>query len=163
MEGFEIFIVAAVIIVLVIIYCVARYFYDKRHQEPKNITYSKRLKYISACEQKYYKIILQILKDTPYVVFPQVPLSQIVNKLGRYEHRGELNRVIDFGIFSDTYEPLLCIEINDSTHDRSDRIERDVQVKGILCLADIPLLTFWPKNGINAAGIEEGIKSYIDL
>lgn len=86
MEGFEIFIVAAVIIVLVIIFCVARYFYDKRHQEPKNIRYSKRLKYISVAfiknEENYYALFKYVID--------YCAVAQFANK-----------RLFDMGIISE--------------------------------------------------------------
>ena len=54
-----------------------------------------------------------------------------------------LYRNIDFGIFNQNFEPLLLIEINDSTHNRPDRKERDKKVRNICENAGIKLITFY--------------------
>ncbi len=140
------------------------FYFKKRGLHNEKITggnYFIKQQYISNCEQQYYKIISRLIKDKPNVVFPQVPLSQIVLKADKYQ--GELNRVIDFCIFSTDFRPLLCIEINDSTHERPERQERDAKVQAILNAAGLPLLTFWPKNGINTQTISDALQQFISI
>lgn len=162
-------ITTAVIVVLllgIIIYVIlSNCLPDKQSKKEASATYYARPHYISSCEQHYFDIFKKILSGSSYVVFPQIPLSQIVNVISTdIKYQYELNQVIDFGIFdATTFKPVLCIEINDKTHEQPDRLARDIKVKNILTLADLPLLTFWPKNGINEASIEEGIKFYLDL
>lgn len=138
-------------------------FFSKRNNKPTAdaTIYSVKPKYVSDCEYRYFSIIKNLLNGQPYVIFPQVPLSQIILKNSDYQ--GELNRVIDFCIFTDDYKPLLCIEINDKTHHRPDRKERDAKVQAILNAAGLPLLTFWPKQGINSYDIENAVREYLNF
>ena len=56
----------------------------------------------------------------------------------------ELFRNIDFGIFTkDCKKILLLIEIDDKTHQRKKRIERDKKVKDICTKAGIRLIKFY--------------------
>ena len=59
------------------------------------------------------------------MVLPQVNLASVIDKKGDSNFRNELFRNIDFGVFNKDFKPLVLIEINDNTHFRKDRIERD--------------------------------------
>lgn len=133
-------------------------YFNKKSIKNKNVSYdcnyssqktlnsqyvSKKL--VTDCEKYFFEIINDNFGEH-YRVIPQVPLSSVVNKIKDFDkqYQGELYRTIDFGIFDKTtFEPLLMIEINDNTHNRVDRINRDAKVKSILKAAKIPLITFY--------------------
>ena len=94
-------------------------------------------------ELKYFNALKSVLAGTPYLLLPQVPLSSIVTRKNKHKFQNELNRVIDFCIFSPEYYPLICVEVNDSSHLLKNRIERDKKVQKILKLAKLPLVTLW--------------------
>ncbi len=94
-------------------------------------------------EFKYYNALKSVLSGTPYVLLPQIPLSSIVTRKNKHKFQNELNRVVDFCIFTHEFSPIVCVEINDSSHLLKHRIERDKKVKNILKLAKIPLVTLW--------------------
>lgn len=114
------------------------------NDQPK---YTIKKSQISECEKYFYDILKKnFSKD--YDIRPQVPLSSIIEKEKSFsrEYQNELNRVIDFGIFNkETQEPLLLIEINDKTHNQSNRKDRDRKVQSICNSAGIKLITFWTK------------------
>lgn len=57
-------------------------------------------------------------------------------------YRNELFRVVDFALFDrNTLKPLLIIELNDASHNRADRKERDEKVKCIAERAGLGVLT----------------------
>lgn len=113
-------------------------------QQPK---YNLKKKTITDNE-KYFLDIIRKHFSKQYEIRPQVPLSNIIEKTKTFprEYQNELNRIIDIGIFDkDTTEPLLLIEINDSTHEQKRRKERDDKVKELCQNVELPLIFFWLK------------------
>lgn len=107
---------------------------------------------ISDCENDYYRILKKVVPEN-YCIFPQVNLAAFVERKDNSKYINELFRNVDFLITDLKYIPKLVIEINDSSHEREDRQERDRKVKNILEEAGIPLLTLWVKDGINEQNI----------
>ena len=110
-------------------------------------------------EFEYYFVLEQYFGGD-YRVLPQINLASVIDKVGE-GFRTELFRNVDFGIFDDAFRPILLIEINDGTHNRKDRIERDEKVNLIAKKARIPLVTFWTKDGIDREEIYRAIKKYL--
>lgn len=102
---------------------------------------------MSEYEKYFFNILTENFSDT-YLIMPQVNLATIINKIKDYpkQYQNELYRNIDFGIFDkQNMQPLLLIEVNDKTHERKDRIRRDIKVKEICNKANIDLITFYAK------------------
>ena len=125
-------------------------------------TYSVKNQYVSNCELEFYRAIKSIIKDK-YLIFPQVPLSQIIIKNEKSLYQNELYRIIDFCIFSKDYRPLVCIEINDKTHKEFNRINRDKKVKNILEQAELPLITLWTEYGVNVDYIANRLRKILQI
>lgn len=120
----------------------------KKHNntsEPAHKRYTKKESLLTDCEKHFYNVLNKNFNDN-FNIIPQVPLSAIISKEKEYqnEYQNELNRIIDFGIFSKTgFKPLLLIEINDKSHLQKNRKQRDLKVNQICKEADIKLITFW--------------------
>lgn len=115
--------------------------------------------------EKYFLNVIDENFGADYRIIPQVPLSSIVDKNRTYskQYQSELYRTIDIGIFNKkTFEPLLMIEINDKTHTQADRYQRDLKVREILKIADIPLLTFYSGMPNNEDYIIDSIEQYLN-
>ena len=104
---------------------------------------------LTKVEKEYLTAVKQQLPEG-YFVQPQVNLASIIKKTDDSKFYNELYRNIDACVFNTEYKPILLIEINDSTHNQSQRIERDKKVKLICEEAGIPLIRFWTSYGINA-------------
>ena len=115
-------------------------------------------KLLTATEIKYYDAIRSVVGNS-FLVFPQINLASVIDKEGGTNFRNELFRNIDFAIFDYDFHPLVLIEINDNTHFRKDRIERDQKVLSICKKAGIPLVTFWVKDGLNVNYIANTLHS----
>lgn len=93
-------------------------------------------------ERNFFEL-LQKLLPAEYVCYPQIVLSSIVSvktdKANFWKYQNSINRkIVDFVIFKKQYlEPLLVIEYDGHTHDKSDRIERDNTVDNVLKTAGI--------------------------
>lgn len=150
-------IIALIIIVAIIIVVFQSSRKEKSHalNQPQEIPvspnkdffYSKK-PLMSGIEIKFHNAF-EIAVNNEYIVLPQVNLGTIIQKNGKFKYHNELFRNIDFCIFDKSYFPLLLIEINDETHNRRDRIERDKKVKEISASAGLPLITLHTKYGIN--------------
>ena len=118
---------------------------------------------MSDCEKQFFDVFKDILADN-YIIYSQLNLATIITKNNIHTYQNELYRNIDFAILDkETYSPLLLIEINDETHNYNKRKIRDYKVKRICEEADIPLIFFWTKFGINRDYIEKRLKNYLDL
>lgn len=107
-----------------------------------SVIYSKK-KFMTPNELEFYNKIKILEKD--YKIIPQVNLASIIN-ITNSRYITELFRNIDFAIFDNKYNDLLLlIELNDRTHDKFDRIDRDLKVKKICNDAGIKLITFYTK------------------
>lgn len=141
---------AAVIVAILLI------FIFTRKRKPR---YVLKESLMSRTEYEYFRIIDGYFGDR-YIILPQINLASIIDKVGD-GFRTELFRNVDFGVFDYNYRPVLLIEINDNTHFRKDRIERDEKVSAICKKAKIPLVSFWTKDGIDNAKIHKVLSKYL--
>ena len=114
---------------------------------------------LTRTEIKYYNV-LKTWFGEDYLVLPQINLASVIEKDGS-GYRTELFRNADFGIFDYNFRPILLIEINDNTHLKADRMERDEKVAVICKKAHIPLVTFWTKDGFDERKIYSTVKKYL--
>lgn len=131
-----------------------------QHEAEKR--YEAKDAFITECEKKFFEAIRSVVGEN-YIVQPQINLASIVNKTTADKYRNELFRNIDFGVFDKDYKLLVLIEINDPSHDREDRRNRDDKVKKICNEANIPLVTFWTKYGINDEYIKNRLSPYLSI
>lgn len=120
------------------------YLIEQKFERLKKYTiYIKKDSLLTNCEKECFIKIKEATKETRFIVYPQINLASIIEK-SKFGYANELFRNIDFGLFDGyTLEPILMIELNDKSHLREDRIERDQKVSDILEMAKIPLLTLY--------------------
>ena len=149
--------VAAILLVFGLL--IFAFFLAKKRKEPK---YTAKDALLTPTEIKYYDLISEMIGNR-YLFFPQINLASIINKESDNNSRTDLFRNIDFGVFDYNFKPILLIEINDNSHFRKDRIERDEKVAKILKKAKLPLLTLWVKDGIDPAEIYKKLSYYLNI
>lgn len=137
--------------------CVSKSVFNRNDYE---YLYKSKKTLISKSEQEYYLAIKSSLPEG-YWAFPQVNLASFVEKTDNSRFHNELFRNVDFLITDSNYSPLIIVEINDQTHNNSDRKERDLKVKHICEEAGIPILKFWTSYGVNPNYIKEKIDETI--
>lgn len=96
-----------------------------------------------------------------YELSAQSNLATFIDRLDDARYRNELFRNVDFLVVDKKYAPILVIEINDETHQRKDRQERDIKVARICGEAGIPIVKLWTKYGVNEAYIKSKIEETI--
>lgn len=115
---------------------------------------------MSTYELLFYEKIKDL--ENEYKIVPQVNLATIVKKINR-GYINELFKNIDFAIFDKDYKNvLLLIEINDSTHNKINRKDRDLKVKKICNDCNIKLITFYTKYPNEKEYVLKRIKEELD-
>lgn len=139
------FLIAITVIGLVINVLIDRRDTDKGKREVPIYKYRRRNYFLTKTEKEFYdSLTLAIGQECR--VFPQVHLSSILDhEVKGQSWKGALSHIqrksVDFLVCDNTYlSPKLVIELDDPSHERSDRKERDGIVEKILNEAGVPLL-----------------------
>lgn len=69
--------------------------------------------------------------------------------------------MVDFVIVSPDFVPLVVVELNDKSHLRADRRERDARVAEILQKASLPLVVLTPDNASDTAFVKRAVGRYL--
>lgn len=121
---------------------------EKEEVKKKSIyKYTRKDFLISRPEHEFFDILVDILGNQ-YHVFTQVHLPTILeHKIKGQTWKAAFSHIngksVDFVICDKKYiKPLLAIELDDKSHEREDRIERDSEVERMLQEAGMPLVRF---------------------
>ena len=119
-------------------------------------------------EQKFYKNLLSICnKSFPYLgIAMQVRLVDIINCSESDWQKGYGPKIsakhIDFVLFDkNTTKIRLCIELDDTSHDKPERKRRDVFVNKALDSAGVPLLRILTKDMNKESDTLKRIKGFM--
>ncbi len=108
-----------------------------------------------------FRLLKELFGDK-YEIFPQAALHTVIDKLTQNSYRNELFRVVDFVIADkSTFAPLILIELDDSSHQRADRADRDRKVREICARAGLPLIGFTPADFRDAGYVKTNIKRHM--
>lgn len=111
----------------------------------ESLPYRKRDYLLTAAERSFYEVLCGIAGDQLHV-FPKVRLLDLFYlPKGTENIQSHKNRVmskhVDFLLCDrENIAPLLVIELDDSSHEREDRKERDTFVDKALGAASLPIL-----------------------
>jgi hypothetical protein len=117
----------------------------KRASSANDLPYKKKDYLLSAAERSFYEVLCSVM-DNQLHVFPKVRLMDLVYlPKGTDNRRAHINRVIskhvDFVLCDrQNIAPLLVIELDDASHEREDRKERDAFLDKALAAASLPIL-----------------------
>lgn len=129
--------------------------YLEKEEKKKSLYKYKRKDFlISRPEHEFFNILVEILGNK-YNIFTQVHLPTILDhKVVGQNWKGAFSHIngksVDFVICDKAYiKPLLVIELDDKSHEREDRIDRDGVVEQMLKDAGMPLLRFGNNGSFN--------------
>ncbi|HEX7261634.1 MAG TPA: DUF2726 domain-containing protein [Luteolibacter sp.] len=102
--------------------------------------------FLSAAEISFYHVLLKIVDDR-YTVCPKVNLNDIFYVERPHENQAARSRIdrkhVDFLICErGSMRPLVGVELDDGSHARKERQERDAFVDSVYEKAGLPLLHF---------------------
>lgn len=114
-----------------------------QQEEKEEVKIYEEKKFMTEYELDFYKKMLEL--NNEYNIIPQINLATIVQKRNK-GFINELFKNIDFAIFDKEFKKvLLLIELNDNTHNKINRKDRDLKVKKICNDSNIKLITFYTK------------------
>lgn len=128
--------------------------------------YNLRDSILTKNELNFYKALSKVVEgDT--VILSKVRLWDIFSVSRGSGYQAAVNRInskhIDFILCEeDSFRPLVAIELDDSSHNRKDRIARDQFVNNLFAAQKLPLVRFPAKGRYDAREIEEQLKVYME-
>ena len=106
--------------------------------QPLNKDY-KRKSCLTNTEMFFYRHLRKLVKDE-YKIDPQIVISSIIDT-NEIANKNKINRkTVDFVIRDENLNTILAIELDDKSHDRYDRMQRDYFVNQVFQNAGIPLI-----------------------
>lgn len=124
-----------------------------KKKSAKDFKYKKRGGLFTKHELAFYRSLVSVAASRKLVVFGKVRLADLIEPQKKETWRQAFNRIsskhVDF-VLCDPVElkPVLVIELDDSTHDRKDRAQRDQFVDKAFGSAGIPILHTRNANGL---------------
>jgi len=138
---------------------------------PKEISTTDKLPYalrddfLSMAEFSFYKVLDQAV-GRQYIICPKVGLDDIffVTTKDRSKHSTYLNKMnrkhVDYLLCDPiTMKPVCGIELDDLSHQRKDRMDRDIFVDQLFKDAGLPLVHVNNKNAYTIPQIQEMIRA----
>ena len=132
----------------------------RMYSGPGRMPYYKRPSLVTKAELRFYKSLHKAVLDD-FEIFAMVRIADLIRvEKGSPNGRKWLNKIlakhIDFVLCDPgSLEPIVCIELDDATHNRPDRIERDIFVNDAFEAADLPLLRIPVESQYNAREVRD--------
>lgn len=130
-------------------------------EQPTNPPYRLRDDFLSSAEYSFYKV-LSLAVGSRYCIQCKVRLADVFFVVGgekRMVHQNRINQKhVDFLICDSVgMKPLLGIELDDSSHEKTRRHSRDIFIESVFHAADFPLLRFPVKRTYDFNKIKDAI------
>jgi hypothetical protein len=133
---------------------------------PRNLPYLARGQLVTKSELKFYKSLSKAVQDD-FQIFAMVRIADLLRvEKGNKHRRKWLNKIlakhIDFVLCDPgSLKPIVCLELDDVSHQRPDRIERDKFVNLAFKSAQLPLLRIPTQTEYKSQEIRELIESVL--
>lgn len=134
----------------------------------ERLPYRLRDSLLTPNERSFYGVLQQVADDLELQVFAKVRLSDVLwiprGTDNWILHRNRIQQKhMDF-VLCDRQDiaPVLAIELDDSSHRRADRQERDSFVERACAVAGLPLLRISTRNGYAPRQLAEDIRARLD-
>jgi hypothetical protein len=122
--------------------------------------------FLSPAEASFFQILRTIAGEN-YLVFPKVSLKDLFFVARPDQNRHYYNQInqkhVDFVLCDpSTLKPVMAVELDDSSHQRPDRVERDEFVNRVFQDAGLPLLHYPAKSSYNTQEINASIQRMLN-
>lgn len=123
-----------------------------------NDSYEKKEYLMTRNELKFYKQLKKITDKLELTIFAQVSLYQVIRNKNFKDFNKIKSKSIDFVITENNGKIKMCIELDDKSHNKNNRIERDNFINEIFNQANIKLLRIPVQDFYNLENLELKIK-----
>lgn len=138
-------------------------FGEPKSKTSSNLPYKRKDYLLTIAEKNFYRVLVQVADKNNVLLFAKIRMEDLLWIPRGTENRfGERNRIksrhIDFVLCDkENIRPLIAIELDDSSHSREDRIERDDFVDQVFRKAELPILRFPVRSFYDTKKIENCI------
>lgn len=150
-------ILAAIVALVLVIRLLSR----RRPRRPR-YRYRARRSVMTRREEWFFRVLQDAL-GRDYLIFPQIHISSLLDERIKGQNwaaaRGQTNsKSVDYVVAdAGTLDVLCAVELDDATHDREDRRERDRQVEEMFAGAGMPLVRFRDAEELTAGDVRRRI------
>ena len=161
-----IYILIAIIIIIGVVAGLLKDKFNIEEEKPK-YNYKRRNWFLTKAEHEFYNALVQAAGQD-YVIFAQVHLpilldEKVVGQNWKAAFRHVSQKSVDFVLCDKAYlSPKLAIELDDRSHERADRKDRDVEVERILKGAGMPLLRIQNHGAFNPQELSQKIRATLN-
>ena len=158
------------ILIFIIIILILERIINKKPKEEKQVNtknidysslYSKKDYIMTSEELKFYKLLKSITNKYNLIIFTQVSLYAIIKSNNIKDFNKIKSKSIDYVITDNNGKIKFCIELDDESHLKEDRQERDKFINELLEQIKIKLIRIPKQNFYNLQELEEKIKESI--
>ena len=132
-----------------------------------NYRYQIKMSMMSRAEEGVFRKLVELCEGQCYVV-PQVHLSSLFeHKIPGQKYSAAFSHIngksVDFVLLDqESLKPLCAIELDDSSHNATDRQERDQEVERIFAVAKFPLVRLTQAMASSREKVGEAIMSAVN-
>jgi hypothetical protein len=135
-------------------------------EDSEQLPYRLRDDFLSSAESSFYRVLLLAVGDDA-VVYPKVNLADIFFVVKPNENQAYRNKIdrkhVDFLLCDPkSLQPIVGIELDDSSHKRADRQERDDFVDSVFESAKLPLVHVPVRFSYSAGELAELLAPHFD-
>lgn len=136
-----------------------------RQSSSINYPYGLRSRFLSHAEFSFFRVLQQAVGDRYYILI-KVRVADLLYVKRPHENFPARNRIdrkhVDFVICDpNTMQPLAAIELDDSSHQRADRRDRDSFMNAAFLNAGLPLVHIPAARSYNPRRIAEHLRQHV--
>ena len=158
-----------ILIIIIIILILERIINKRPKEEKQNDTnsmdystlYTKKEYIMTSEELKFYKLLKSITNKYNLTIFTQVSLYALIKSNNIKDFNKIKSKSIDFVITDNNGKIKFCIELDDETHLKENRQERDLFINKLLSQIGINLIRIPKQNFYNLQELDNKIKEYL--
>lgn len=146
--------------VLVLVIVAAAVWLARRRQPAGSARYVQRGELLTPAEREFYAAVEAAIGGL-FRVFPMVRVADVIGvEADRQSFLPAFNRIsakhFDFVICeSQSLRPVAALELNDASHQRPDRRQRDEFLRSVCAEAGLPLLEFAPRRSYKLESLRQ--------
>ena len=162
--------IIGLVILVLIIYLLPK-FHSQRKTTIDDIEYPYHLRddFLSLAEHSFYQVLKHTVSEWA-IICPKVSLGDLfyVKSIDPSKYRTYTNKIdrkhVDFLLCDPkTVKPLLGIELDDTSHQKRDRKERDEFVEMVFEEANIPLIRIKVQREYSTSELDSLLRQHIDV
>jgi hypothetical protein len=117
----------------------------------------------SPSEVTFFRLLQEVTKDLPFIIFPKICLNHAISLPQKDKQKYTLeDKFVDFMLCDkDTFQPIIVIELDDSTTNRPDSVTHDFLINRVLEEAEIKLIRINVQREYDADQIKDMIQNQL--